>query len=179
METYHRSRLPDDTYDVDGDGVVSMEDLYLASKFDVNGDGILQDDETVELRKQMVSTLLRSYEELPHAGNNIKVRGIIKKFRNDPTQEVQSRHFMKRCDPQDSLPSALPTHSRWGRMGRGLLLDCACTVLVQLHVSADQLQAAECSGQPDALPEFGGQGCASQLRTHTGCLHMARAVLPR
>eukprot|EP01050_Picozoa_sp_SAG11_P031162 SAG11_NODE_9561_length_900_cov_1.876404_1_plen_88_part_10 len=36
METYHRSRLPDETYDVDGDGVVSTQDLYLASKFDVN-----------------------------------------------------------------------------------------------------------------------------------------------
>lgn len=63
-------------YDVDGDGVVSTKDLYLASKFDVNGDGVLQDDEVEELRGQMITDILATYDDMPHAG--------CVPFRSDP-----------------------------------------------------------------------------------------------
>ena len=63
-------------YDVDGDGVISTKDLYLASKFDVNGDGVLQEDEVEELRGQMITDILATYDDLPHAG--------CVPFRSDP-----------------------------------------------------------------------------------------------
>lgn len=69
FHTQHLSRLPDPTYDVDGDGVVSTEDLYMASKFDCNGDGILDQDELISLRRKMVNDVLQDYTEQPFAAS--------------------------------------------------------------------------------------------------------------
>ena len=36
---------PDITYDIDGDGAVSQKDYFIAQKFDLNKDGILDSQE--------------------------------------------------------------------------------------------------------------------------------------
>ena len=69
FHTQHLSRLPNPTYDVDGDGVVSTEDLYMASKFDFNGDWILDQDELIALRKKMVNDVVTEYTEQPFAAS--------------------------------------------------------------------------------------------------------------
>ena len=79
-------------YDVDGDGVISTKDLYLASKFDVNGDGVLQEDEVEELRGQMITDILATYDDLPHAG--------CVTFRSDPPWLLGSKSLC--CSPKRS-----------------------------------------------------------------------------
>lgn len=37
--------MPNLSYDVDGDGMVSQIDYYLAKKYDADKDGILQENE--------------------------------------------------------------------------------------------------------------------------------------
>ena len=113
MEAYEQSRLPDPSYDVDGDGVVSTKDLYLASKFDVNGDGVLQDDEVWELRHQMVNDILRVYDDLPHAGDTRKIRGIMDEFRNRPDDVIMDDSFRKKMNSlQVNLKSQTAQDSR-------------------------------------------------------------------
>eukprot|EP01052_Picozoa_sp_SAG31_P054035 SAG31_NODE_14160_length_824_cov_1.059310_1_plen_111_part_10 len=53
-----KDMCPHHSFDVDGDGVVSAQDFFLASKFDVNGDKVLDADEVIELRKQMVKSVV-------------------------------------------------------------------------------------------------------------------------
>ncbi len=113
MESYEKSRLPDPTYDVDGDGVVSTKDLYLASKFDVNGDGVLQEDEVFELRSQMVEDILRVYDDLPHAGDTRKIRGIMQEFRDRRDEVIMDDSFRKKMNAlQVNLKSQTMTDSR-------------------------------------------------------------------
>ena len=107
MKSYEKSRLPDPTYDVDGDGVVSTKDLYLASKFDVNGDGVLQEDEVFELRSQMVDDILRVYDDLPHASDTRKIRGIMQEFR-DRRDEVIGYPLYEITSSSLNLPTSLP-----------------------------------------------------------------------
>lgn len=113
MQTYEQSRLPDPTYDVDGDGVVSTKDLYLASKFDVNGDGVLQQDEVYELRSQMVDDVLRVYDDMPHAGNTRKIRGIMAEFRDRREDVIMDESFRKKMNAlQVNLKSQTAQDSR-------------------------------------------------------------------
>ncbi len=59
MKKFHAENLmPDQTFDVDGDGQVSAEDLKVAAKYDVNRDGLLQPEELRELRLGVVSEAL-------------------------------------------------------------------------------------------------------------------------
>ena len=59
LKKFHAENLmPDQTYDVDGDGQVSAEDLALAAKYDTNRDGLLQPEELRELRLGVVSQAL-------------------------------------------------------------------------------------------------------------------------
>ena len=59
LKKFHAENLmPDQTYDVDGDGQVSAEDLALAAKYDTNRDGLLQPEELRELRLGVISQAL-------------------------------------------------------------------------------------------------------------------------
>jgi Ca2+-binding EF-hand superfamily protein len=44
---------PDPSFDVDGDGTVSADDFKLACTFDADGNGVLDDEERMELRRVM------------------------------------------------------------------------------------------------------------------------------
>ncbi len=49
---------PDITYDIDGDGVVSQKDYFIAQKFDFNQDGILDSQE----KQVCLNALKNGYE---------------------------------------------------------------------------------------------------------------------
>ena len=87
-----QAMLPHPTFDVDGDGVVSQNDFLLATRFDVNRDGVLQADETSELRKEMVTDLVKQYRELPHAESQ-ETESMIRKFTVDLDKTVRRMSY--------------------------------------------------------------------------------------
>eukprot|EP01046_Picozoa_sp_COSAG06_P084507 COSAG06_NODE_31300_length_523_cov_2.804245_1_plen_129_part_10 len=82
MQFRRESMMPNHTFDVDGDGVVSSEDFKLAQAFDINKDGTLDMDERHELRKDMVNTLITKYRRLPHSQSE-EAEQMIRRFTKD------------------------------------------------------------------------------------------------
>jgi Ca2+-binding EF-hand superfamily protein len=60
------SAQPHPSFDIDGDGVVSNEDLLIAREFDMDGNGVLDSDERRTLRRSLAKTGLETYYSLPH-----------------------------------------------------------------------------------------------------------------
>lgn len=92
-----KKMLPDPSFDVDGDGVVSGQDFFLASKFDVNNDGFLDEDERMELRKKMVKAVAKAYEKVPK-GKDDKAAAMVKDFTDDIDAAVRSKDFKTRFE---------------------------------------------------------------------------------
>lgn len=86
--------LPDPSFDVDGDGVVSSTDYYLSSQFDVDKDGHIDDEERAELRKTMVDALVRKYRAVPKVEDADTVE-MIKMFTRDLDKTVKKATFMQ------------------------------------------------------------------------------------
>lgn len=86
--------LPDPSFDVDGDGVVSATDYYLSSQFDVDKDGHIDDEERAELRKTMVDALVRKYRAVPKVEDEDTAE-MIKMFTKDLDKTVQKSTFMQ------------------------------------------------------------------------------------
>jgi hypothetical protein len=96
--TAHRAdkMKPSITFDVDGDGVVSAEDFLLASKFDTNGDKVLNDSEAKALRRQMVLAVLDDYKQVPSAPTK-ETNALIDEFRGENLDElIASERFLQR-----------------------------------------------------------------------------------
>ena len=49
----HAKRLPDPSFDIDGDGVVSNMDLFISLRFDKDGDGKLKKKKKTECFKAL------------------------------------------------------------------------------------------------------------------------------
>lgn len=92
-----KKMLPDPSFDVDGDGVVSGQDFYLASKFDVNNDGCLDEDERIELRKKMVQAVTQAYAKVPK-GKNDKAEAMVKDFTENIDTTVRAKDFKQRFE---------------------------------------------------------------------------------
>ena len=103
------SMLPHHTFDVDGDGVVSSEDFALAQAFDINKDGVLQDDEKHELRKEMVQTLIAKYRRLPHA-ESIEAENLIRRFTKDLDRTVEASDFIHNYNRLHRFTAVINTH---------------------------------------------------------------------
>jgi Ca2+-binding EF-hand superfamily protein len=89
---------PSRTFDVDGDGVVSAQDFFLASKFDVNGDKVLDEGEVKQLRKQMVKTVLETYKKVPRASTK-ETDEMLREFQGENLNKlVSSQHFLKKFE---------------------------------------------------------------------------------
>ena len=91
------SMLPDISFDVDGDGVVSGQDFFLASKFDVNNDGHLDDEERLELRKRMVKTVAEAYKKVPKSQNDA-AEAMVQEFTRDLDETVRKKDFKQRFE---------------------------------------------------------------------------------
>ena len=89
--------LPDPSFDVDGDGVVSGQDFFLASKFDVNNDGCLDEEERMELRKKMVKAVAKAYEKVPKAKNN-ETSAMVRDLTQDIDATVRAKDFKQRFE---------------------------------------------------------------------------------
>ena len=86
QEMRRRSHEADPTFDIDGDGTVSNEDFRRSSLFDINKDGVLQDDEQTELRRQMVAETINEYRDLQAVGAvgfDPKTEHLVKLFTED------------------------------------------------------------------------------------------------
>lgn len=86
--------LPDPSFDVDGDGVVSSTDYFLSSQFDVDGDGHIDDDERAELRKTMVDALITKYRAVPKVEDE-ETAEMVKMFTKDLDKTVAKATFMQ------------------------------------------------------------------------------------
>lgn len=60
------ANMPHESYDIDGDGYVSQEDYYLAKRFDLDGNGVLDDGEKHHGREIMADEFLREHEDDIH-----------------------------------------------------------------------------------------------------------------
>ena len=94
LEARAKAMLPDPSFDVDGDGVVSSTDYYLSSQFDVDKDGHIDDEERAELRKTMVDALVRKYRAVPKV-EDADTAEMIKMFTRDLDKTVQKATFMQ------------------------------------------------------------------------------------
>ena len=81
------------TFDVDGDGVVSQEDFYTSNRFDENCDGVIQEDEQHDLRKQLVQDTIDRYMELPHKMKEQEVSQLIDAMTEDIDATVDDAGF--------------------------------------------------------------------------------------
>ena len=61
-----KTMQPDPSFDIDGDGVVSSLDLYLAKQFDRDGNGVLDTDETRQMRIALSRKGVDEYASMPH-----------------------------------------------------------------------------------------------------------------
>jgi hypothetical protein len=55
--------LPHQSYDIDGDGIVSQEDLFCAKRFDVNNDGVLDENEINVGRLVIAEDFFRNHKD--------------------------------------------------------------------------------------------------------------------
>jgi len=94
LEARAKAMLPDPSFDVEGDGVVSSTDYYLSSQFDVDKDGHIDDEERAELRKTMVDALVRKYRAVPKV-EDADTAEMIKMFTRDLDKTVQKATFMQ------------------------------------------------------------------------------------
>lgn len=88
-----KAMLPHKSFDIDGDGAVSSNDFFLASKFDINNDGKLDTDERTLLRKSMVNTLMKKYNSVPKADDPER-REFFKKYTKNLDDLVSKDSFM-------------------------------------------------------------------------------------
>ena len=95
----HRAQkmLPDPSFDIDGDGVVSSQDFFLASQFDVNNDGFLDEEERLELRKKMVKAVAQAYQKVPKAQNEA-ASALVRDFTRDLDATVNAKDFKQRFE---------------------------------------------------------------------------------
>lgn len=91
-----RDKLPDMSFDVDGDGFVSQQDFYMSNQFDDNNDKVLQEDEQHELRKKLVTDTVHNYMKLPHKIKERTVVPMIEEFTQDLDQAVTDPKFNSR-----------------------------------------------------------------------------------
>lgn len=95
-----RRNMPDQSNDIDGDGVVSAADLRVAARYDVDCDGVLQPEEKHSLRVGLVSETLARIRRMQKAGQlpqdraNPKIAQAIEAFR-DVDAAVDSSRFSR------------------------------------------------------------------------------------
>lgn len=104
-----RKNLPDPTFDVDGDGVVSQEDFRSSNKFDFNKDGELQDDERHELRKELVNKTVDRYMSLPHKMKQDEVMPLIENMTADLDATVDHPAFLNNLKQLNNASSVSRT----------------------------------------------------------------------
>jgi hypothetical protein len=68
---------PHPSYDIDGDGIVSNEDLAVAREFDRDGNGVLDDDEKRELRRRIAKAGIEQYYRMPHGPHVAKISAQV------------------------------------------------------------------------------------------------------
>lgn len=61
-----RMNMPHASYDIDGDGYVSQEDYFLAKRFDLDGNGVLDPDEQEVGRFIMAQEFFRQHKDDAH-----------------------------------------------------------------------------------------------------------------
>lgn len=62
MRKIREVNLPHQSYDIDGDGIVSQEDLFCAKRFDVNNDGVLDESEVNVGRLVIAEDFFRNHK---------------------------------------------------------------------------------------------------------------------
>ena len=81
---------PDVSFDVDGDGVVSSEDLLVAREFDKDGNGMLDGEERRELRRALAKTGIETYYALP---------------KGPPLRKAQTKSSLLFPTPREAAPT--------------------------------------------------------------------------
>ena len=86
--------MPHASYDIDGDGIVSQEDMFLAKRFDLDGNGVLDADEQAMGKRVIADEFFKAHEHELGSGlygdewKALTARGAAEKL-------VKSHHFNK------------------------------------------------------------------------------------
>ena len=60
--------MPHESYDIDGDGIVSHQDMFLAKRFDLDGNGVLDSDEQEVGRRVLAHEFFKVITPSPPGG---------------------------------------------------------------------------------------------------------------
>ena len=93
---------PHPSFDVDGDGVISNLDYYLAKQFDRDNNGVLDDQEIVEMRTVLTKKGTQAFNALGHGPH---VASIAEK-----THSSLLRPTPRQVDPTKLVD---PTSDQW------------------------------------------------------------------
>jgi len=116
-----QSMIPHESYDIDGDGVVSQKDLFLAKHFDVGGKDYLTDTERARCAKTMSEGFADKFSWRHETSGAMRPFAVSQ--RRGKILSVDNVDDMAVTYPSHFNANKLPMHSTWSEMKVDRLLD--------------------------------------------------------
>ena len=139
---------PHPSFDVDGDGVISNLDYYLAKQFDRDNNGVLDQDEIVEMRKVLTKKGTEAFHAMGHGPH---VKSLAAK--------AHSSLFDQTPRDMDPAKSIDPHSEQWHLQMKHLENKTAAQSGMSSHVVKKCVEHADTeAGQINMMDEMVGQG---------------------
>jgi Ca2+-binding EF-hand superfamily protein len=139
---------PHPSFDVDGDGVISNLDYYLAKQFDRDNNGMLDDEEKVEMRRALTQQGTEAFHAMGHGP---QVQSIAAKAHNSLFQPTP-----RTVDPTQNID---PHSDQWHLQMKHLDNKTKSRVGMSSHVLKKCVEHADTeAGQINVMDEMVGKG---------------------